>query len=129
MYLYTTTDNRTMKRHWHFGDKECNRCQYRFECFTDDRIHVEPVKVDITEIPDPYRQRDRFKAEFHLPRCLRLGLYKQVADTGYWSRSYRQNFGDGFKLGAIIEEEDEHIGIERSWVKFPNILYVTGTMR
>jgi len=87
------------------------------------------VKVDITEIPDSYRQRDRFKAEFHLPRCLRLGLYKQVADTGYWSRSYRQNFGDGFKLGAIIEEENEHIGIERSWVKFPNILYVTGTMR
>ena len=118
-----------MKRHWHFGGKECGGCLYRFECFTDDRVHVKPVKVDVTEEYNRYRQRDRFKAEFHLPKCLRLGLYKQIADCGYWSRSYRQDFGDGFKLGAIVEEEEEHIGIERSWVKFPNILYVTGIGR
>jgi len=122
MYLYTATDDRTMKRDWNY----CNTCLHRFECFTDDRIHVNPVKVETEEVYDLYRQRDRFKAEFYLPKCLRLGLYKQVADTGYWSRSYRQNYDDGFKLGSIIEEEDEHISIERSWVKFPNILYVTG---
>jgi len=129
MYLYTTTDNRTMKRHWHFGGRECDGCQYRFECFTSNRIHIKLVKVDITEIPHLYQQCDRFKAEFHLPKCLRLGLYKQIADCGFWSRSYRQNFGDGFKLGAIIEEEDEYIDIERAWVKFPVTLFITGTMR
>lgn len=126
MYLYTVTNSRTMKRHWHFGGKGCGDCLFRFECFTDDRIHVKPVKVDITE-EYSYRQRDRFKAEFHLPRCLRLGLYKQIADCGY-RNSYRQDFGGGFKLGALVEE-DESISIERSWVKFPNILYVTGIIR
>ena len=125
MYLYTATDDRTMKRDWNY----CNTCLHRFECFTDDRIHVNPVKVETEELYDLYRQRDRFKAEFHLPKCLRIGLYKQVADTGYWSRSYRENFGDGFKLGAVVEEDDERIGIERSWVKFPDILYITGTGR
>jgi len=127
MYLYTTTDNRTMKRAWNF--EHCDACLYRFKCFTDDSVCVNPVKVETEELYSPYRPRDRFKAEFHLPKCLKLGLYKQLADTGYFSSSYRQDNGDGFKLGAIIEEEDERIGIERSWVKFPNILYVTGTGR
>lgn len=126
MYLYTTTDNETMKRHWHFGGKKCGWCQYRFECFTDDRVHVYPVKVDLITYP---QQHDEFKAEFHLPGCLRLGLYKQIADTGYWSRSYKRDYGDGFRLGAIIEEEDEQLGICRSWIKLPNILYVTGMVK
>lgn len=129
MYLYTATDNRTMKRTWTWDSEYCNTCLHRFECFTDDRIHVNPIKVDTEEVYNQYRSYERFKAEFHLPRCLRLGLYKQIADTGYWSRSYRENFGDGFKLGAIVEEDEERLGIERSWVKFPNILYVTGTGR
>ncbi len=127
MYLYTSIDYRTMKRRWHFGGEECSGCVFRFGCFTDDVVHVDPVKVDVTEDYSYYNQRDRFKAEFHLPKCLRLGLYKQIADCGYWSSSYRQDNGDGFRLGAIIEENDERISLERSWVKFPNILYVTGT--
>ena len=129
MYLYTITDNRTMKRHWHFGSEGCNKCQYRFECFTDNRVHIESVLVDCTEVPNPYRYYERYKAEFHLPKCLRLGLYKQIADTGYWMKSYRLDYGDGFKLGIIYDEDDEYLTIERSWVKFPNILYVTGTIR
>jgi len=130
MYLYTVTDSSTMKRHWHFGGDKCSDCLYRFECFTDDRVHVKPVKVDCSEIYSPYWYRERYKAEFHLPKCLRLGLYKQISDTGYWSSSYDgNNFGDGFKLGAILKDDENGITLERSWVKFPNILYVTGTIR
>lgn len=128
MYLYTITDNRTMKNNWYFGGEECSKCQYRFECFTDDRVHVRPVKIDITEITNLYR--NEFKLEFHLPKCLKLGLYKQLADTGCWGRGYMENFDDGFKLGVIVEEEEEErIDIEHSWIKFPNILYVTGTIK
>lgn len=131
MYLYTATDKRTMKRHWHFGGKECEVCPYRFECFTDDRIHVKPVEVNYTEDAQHRSRRapvwTMFKAEFHLPKCLRLGLYKQVADTGFWGHGEGE-FGDGFKLGVIVGEE-EHIDTERSWVKFPNILYVIGSIR
>lgn len=134
MYLFTATDLRTMKKQWHFGSSGCDVCQYRFECFTDDTVHVNPVRVDYAKLTYPvpkkwHRKEYTYKAEFHLPKCLRIGLYKQIADTGYFSRSYREYFGDGFKLGAIVEEGDERICLDRSWIKLPNILYVAGTLR
>ena len=128
MYLYTAVDDRTVKSTWSWDFNGCKECEFRFECFTDDRIHVKPVKIGIIASGNFYRYWEEFKAEFHLPKCLRLGLYKQLSDTSIWNSGYGE-FGDGFKLGNIVKEEGEHISVNRSWVKFPNILYVTGHVR
>lgn len=118
-----------MKWNWNFD--KCVKCPVRFECFTDDRIHVRPVSVDIHIERDTWRDREMYKAEFHLPECLRLGLYKQIADTGLFDNQYPTMEGDGFKLGGVFrDEETEHkVTLNRSWVKFPNILWVTGQVR
>jgi len=130
MFLYLAVDDRTIKRTWTWDFNGCKECEFRFECFTDDRVHISPVRVDVSPEFDTWRTRERYKAEFHLPKCLRLGLFKQIADTGYWGQSYDNMWGgDGFKLGGIFKDEEDSISIERSWVKFPNILYVTGHVR
>ena len=125
MFVYLAVDNRTMKRQWDF--ENCKDCLQRFECYTGDRITVKPDKLDLSESESFYVHK--FKAEFHLPKCIRIGLFKQIADTGYWTRKYPTE-GDGFKLGGILgDDEDEKLTIERSWIKLPNILYVTGRIR
>ena len=116
-----------MKKVWDF--EKCGDCLQRFECYTEDCITVKPYKLDITETNDDRFWDKMWKAEFHLPKCIRIGLFKQIADTGYWAKSYERRWGDGFKLGGVWADEDEQIAIERSWIRLPNILYVTGTMR
>jgi len=126
MFLYLLVDGWTMKKVWDF--EKCGDCLQRFECYTEDCITVRPDKVDMADYDNRWWSY-QFKAEFHLPKCIRIGLFKQIADTGYWSHRYPTEFGDGFKLGGVFEDEGEHISIERSWIKLPNILYVTGAMK
>ncbi len=129
MFLYIAVDDRTIKRSWSWDFKGCPDCPHRFECYTEDRATIQPVKVDKWDV-DSYHYSCGYKAEFLLPKCIRTGLFKQISDTGYWGNSYPIEFGgDGFKLGGVFGDEDEHVTVERSWVKFPSTLYVTGSLR
>ena len=128
MFLYIAVDDRTIKSTWNWDFEGCNSCPHRFECYTEDSATIKPVKVDEWEA-DSYLYSRNYKAEFHLPKCIRAGLFKQIADTGYWKSSYPTDFGDGFKLGGVFSDEGEHVTVERAWVKFPSTLYVTGLKR
>jgi len=115
-----------MKRTWDFSGEGCDMCEYRFQCFTDAGIVVKPSRVDEDKIKDDsWVNRNRtayqFKAEFHTPKCLRLGLFKQLNDTGYWGGGQ-----DGFKFGEIKADDGEKINPTHVYVKFPDRLFVMG---
>jgi hypothetical protein len=128
MYLIIAIDDRTIKRNWTWDFEGCKDCAFRFGCYTEDVITIKPTKITIEyEIYD-WVKRSKYKAEFHLPKCVRLGLFKQIADTGF-SSTFPSEFGDGFKLGGVVGDAEERVTMERSWVKFPDTLYVIGHMR
>jgi hypothetical protein len=119
MYLRLYVDTDTMKKNWDYS--KCDSCACRFECYTEDIVTVQPFRIE-------RMQRD-YTAEFHLPLCIRTGLFKQISDTGFWCKNYDTPHTDGFKLGAVFGDEREVISLHHSWVRLPNILYVAGTSR
>ena len=118
MYIYLIINEKTMKRTWNFGDEKCSACDYRFQCFTDASVTIKPSKIDESEIKDDRSKiAYQFRAEFRVPKCLRLGLLKQLNDR-YW--------GGKFKFGEIKIDNGEEIYLTHIYVKFPDKLFVTG---
>ncbi len=107
MYCNVKVNNITKKKSW--DSDKCQDCEYRFGCFSSNEIHLQPV-----EFSSSARE---FIAKFVFPRCIRIGLFKSLADDGLFS------FG-GFKHGEVRGKGITMINLVV--VKLPNIVTVEG---
>ncbi len=94
MKLLLKVDSTTKKRRW--DRQKCNKCVYRFTCFSGNEIIVESTILNSTPLPNPYNRRYRrveVIASFLVPSCVRVGLFRHLAD----------NVFGGFKLGKVLD--------------------------
>jgi hypothetical protein len=88
------------------------RCDHRFSCFTSNEIFIKPQQLN--------EAGDLFKAEFYTPKCVRVGLLKDLnSDAHGWQTRRHQPYGNIYG----------NIWFGRLWTKLPNIVYLQGRYR
>lgn len=109
MELHLKINETTKKKKWHRGE-ECSKCPHRFPCWSGNEIFV---PADLTEGLDGY-----FNAVFVVPRCVRIGLLKQLCSG---------HRGSYYKYARILG--DGYINIHVVVVKLPCTLRISGYIR
>ena len=95
----------TRKKLWKRQD--CDECVHRFTCYTSDVIYISPDKKTTHGLS--------FKLEYHTPRCIRIGLLKNLTSDGW--------YGGPSKYGELTNPSASYFSIV---IKLPNIVRVHG---